>query len=158
MDRLRRHGAILAGAFRLPLASLKAESRRVKRRYGIRDGDGNIKIRLRSIRRGELLKYSSLVDTLCHELAHLKHFNHGRRFWVFYERIRNYAQRRGIYRPGPERPITARVIEAPSPVWPLRSSVPPRSISPSDPESGSPPARNAARATPEPTQLELFPQ
>jgi hypothetical protein len=43
-----------------------------------------------------------MVDTLCHELAHLRHFNHGQRFWQLYRRILAYARRQGIYRPGPE--------------------------------------------------------
>jgi hypothetical protein len=164
MERLRRHGAILAESFHLPLRSLKPESPRVKRRYGICDEDGNIKIRLRSVRTGELLKYSSLVDTLCHELAHLKHFDHGRRFWAFYERIRNYALRRGIYRPGPERPISASVI---APVPPsLRPSISDaarrtatgeRRRRPISGPPGSTPPADHREPAPQPAQLELFP-
>jgi hypothetical protein len=42
------------------------------------------------------------VNTLCHELAHLRHFNHGPRFRAFYFAILEYARSQGIYRPGPE--------------------------------------------------------
>ena len=102
IERLRRHGELLARAFELPLRSIEPEGERVKRRYGICFADGSIRIRLHQVRGSDVLKYSVMVDTLCHELAHLRHFNHGRRFWQFYRRILAYAARQGIYRPGPE--------------------------------------------------------
>ena len=102
LHRLRRHAEVLAGAFDLPLGAIDAESERVRSRYGICYADGRIKIRLHRLRDSDLLKYSVMVDTLCHELAHLRHFDHGRRFWRLYRRIREYAQRHGIYKPGPE--------------------------------------------------------
>jgi hypothetical protein len=98
---LRRDAAVLAGHFRLPLRDLRAEQPRVKRRYGICYADGTIRIRLRHATTGQLLKYSSLVDTLCHELAHLRHFDHGPRFRSFYQRILAHARRADIYRPAP---------------------------------------------------------
>jgi hypothetical protein len=106
LERLRRHASMLARAFDLPLRSVDAESPRVRRRYGICFADGRIKIRLHQLRTPELLKYSVMVDTLCHELAHLQHLNHGQRFWRLYRRILAYARRHGIYRPGPE-PVLA---------------------------------------------------
>ncbi|HKC50276.1 MAG TPA: M48 family metallopeptidase [Myxococcota bacterium] len=102
LERLRRHALLLARAFDLPLRSVDAESARVRRRYGICFADGRIRIRLHQLRAPELLKYSVMVDTLCHELAHLRHLNHGERFWRLYRRILAYARRQGIYRPGPE--------------------------------------------------------
>lgn len=97
---LRRHALRLAHSFDLPLRALHAESPRVRRRYGVCYADGTVKIRLRNLRSGELLRESSLVDTLCHELAHLRHFDHGERFERLYRRILEYARRQGIYRPG----------------------------------------------------------
>jgi Protein of unknown function DUF45 len=135
IDRLRRHAAQLASAFDLPLHSIEPESERVTRRYGICFADGRIRIRLHQLRSNDVLKYSVMVDTLCHELAHLRHFNHGRRFWQFYRRILAYAARQGIYRPGPEAPL--------APATPFRSL--PASI-----QSAAP------RPRPTPAQLDLF--
>ena len=107
IERLRRHASLLAGAFELPLRSIEPESERVRRRYGICYADGRIRVRLHQLRSTDVLKYSVMVDTLCHELAHLRHFNHGRQFWQFYRRILAYARRQGIYRPGPEPALVA---------------------------------------------------
>jgi len=108
LERLRKHAVTLARAFDLPLRSVDAEGPRVRRRLGICFADGSIRIRLHQVRTPELLKYSVMVDTLCHELAHLRHLNHGQRFWRLYRRILAYAKRQGIYRPGPE-PTSPRV-------------------------------------------------
>ena len=103
LRRLRRDAALLARAHDLPLRSLHAERANVKRRYGVCYDDGSVRIRLRHVRTGELLKYSSLVDTLCHELAHLRYFDHGPRFEQLYRRILGWARKQGIYRPDPRR-------------------------------------------------------
>lgn len=132
IERLRRHAALLAEAFELPLRSIEPESARVRSRYGICYADGRIQIRVHQLRSADVLKYSVMVDTLCHELAHLRHFNHGRRFWAFYRRIRAYASRQGIYRPGAETGVAAPI--------PFRASQPPAE-----------PRRSLA-------QLELFPR
>ncbi len=101
LQRLRRDAALLARAHRLPVRSLEPEHANVKRRYGVCYDDGSIRIRLRHLRTGSLLKYSSLIDTLCHELAHLRHFDHGPHFEALYGNILAYARRTGIYQPGP---------------------------------------------------------
>ena len=140
---LRRHAQRLSTTFELPIRALQAEGPRVKRRYGVCYSDGTIKIRLRSVRDGELLRESSLVDTLCHELAHLRHFNHGPHFQRLYRRILEYARRHGIYRPG--QPSRWRLPEAelrPEPVLLRRP-----------PPLQPPPAVVVRRI---PIQLELF--
>ena len=108
MDQLNADAQRIALRFGLRYKEIAAERAGVKRRYGICYADGRIRIRLHSLRSVDLLKYSAMVDTLCHELAHLRHFNHGKRFWALYRRILAYARRHGIYRPGPEpaQPIT----------------------------------------------------
>jgi Protein of unknown function DUF45 len=97
MEGLARDAERLARRF-----GLEAERPQVKRRYGVCFADGTIRIRLHHARLRRPLKYSSLVNTLCHELAHLRHFNHGPRFKAFYLAILEYARSQGIYRPGPE--------------------------------------------------------
>ena len=81
--------------------TIEPERPHVRRRLGVCYADGTIRIRLFHARTGRPLKYSSLVDTLCHELAHLRHFNHGRRFQALYRRILEHARRAQIYNPGP---------------------------------------------------------
>jgi predicted metal-dependent hydrolase len=98
--RLNRDAAVIATRFGLRYRSIEAEAANVKRRYGICYSDGTIRIRLRHASTGRPLKYSSLISTLCHELAHLEYFNHGYDFQNFYAVILEYAREQGIYRPG----------------------------------------------------------
>ena len=104
VERLNRDAALIAARFGLAYHSIEAERPRVRRRYGVCYADGRIRIRLRHNATGAPLKYSSLVNTLCHELAHLKHFNHGERFKAFYLRLLEYARREGIYQPSQRAP------------------------------------------------------
>ncbi len=97
--RLNRDAAFIAEHFGLRYRSIEAERANVKNRYGICYSDGTIKIRLRHVGTGQPLKYSSLVSTLCHELAHLRHFHHGPSFRSFYAELLGFARECGIYRP-----------------------------------------------------------
>ena len=139
--RLERDAARIAHAFSLRYRAIEPERPQVRRRLGVCYRDGTIRIRLFHATTGQALKYSSLVDTLCHELAHLRHFNHGRRFQAFYRRILEYARREAIYQPGPDqatRDETVRhLVAAPRP--PTRTK-----------------AAAAAAARPLPQQLVLF--
>lgn len=103
MERLRQMALALAAHFGLRFASIEAERHGVVAHYGICYANGVIRIRLRHAATGKLLKESSLVDTLCHELAHLRHFDHSPRFKRFYLKVLDEARRRGWYRPGPRR-------------------------------------------------------
>jgi predicted metal-dependent hydrolase len=102
MLRLEADAALIARRFGLRYRSLEAERANVRSHYGICYSDGRICIRLQHAKTRRPLKYSSLVNTLCHELAHLRHFNHGPRFKAFYLSLLEYARREGIYRPGPD--------------------------------------------------------
>ena len=102
--QLNRDAVVIAARFGLRYRAIEAERPRVKRRYGVCYADGTIRIRLRHSATGKPLKYSSLVNTLCHELAHLRHFNHGVRFQRFYREILEYARTIRLYQPGREPP------------------------------------------------------
>ena len=110
LARLRTMAAALAAHFTLRYSAVDAEAEGVVQHYGICYADGRIRIRLRHATTGRLLKESSLVDTLCHELAHLKHFDHSLRFRRFHEKVLLEARRRGWYKP---RPTPAPPREAP---------------------------------------------
>jgi hypothetical protein len=99
LSRLNRDAERIAVAFGLRYRAIEAERANVTRRYGVCYSDGTIRIRLRHARTGRPLKYSSLVSTLCHELAHLRHFHHGPSFRRYYAVILEWARREGIYRP-----------------------------------------------------------
>ena len=101
MKRLRAMADDLAPLFKLRYRSIEAERKGVTDHYGICYEDGEIRIRLRHARSGRLLKESSLVDTLCHELAHLRHLDHSDRFKRLYWKILNKARDFGYYKPGP---------------------------------------------------------
>ncbi len=100
MQRLRRDAERIAARFELRYRTIEAERPDVNGHYGVCYSDGTIRIRLRHATTGRSLKYSSLVSTLCHELAHLRHFDHGLRFQAFYQKILDWARAEGIYRPG----------------------------------------------------------
>ncbi len=113
IERLNLDAERLARPFGLRYRSITAERAGVRSRYGVCYADGAIKIRLRHATTGRALKYSSLVNTLCHELAHLRHFNHGLRFKAFYFEILDHARALGIYRPGGP-PAQAPIRSAPA--------------------------------------------
>ena len=100
MAQLRADAARIAGEFRLRFRAIESERPGVNGHYGLCTSDGLIRIRLRHATTGRPLKYSSLVNTLCHELAHLKHFNHGPLFQAFNQKLLEWARREGIYQPG----------------------------------------------------------
>jgi len=100
MKRLRRDAARIAAEFELRYRSVESERPNVRSRYGVCFSDGTIRIRLWHVTTRKPLKYSSLIATLCHELAHLRHFDHGLRFRAFNQRILDWARVEGIYRPG----------------------------------------------------------
>ena len=110
IERLNRDGARLASRFGLTYRAIVAERPSVRGHFGICYEDGLIKIRLQHATRGTALKYSSLVNTLCHELAHLRYFDHDEGFQGIYAELLGWARRRAIYRPT-RRPTAVPEIE-----------------------------------------------
>ena len=100
LKRLRGDARRIADHFRLEYRQIQADNPRARSRYGLCFEDGLIKIRLNHIRTRRPLKYSSLIATLCHELAHLKHFDHSPDFHKFFLTVLGWARRQRIYLPG----------------------------------------------------------
>ena len=125
MACLNRDAAVIAARFGLRYRAIEPERPRVKRRYGVCYRDGTIRIRLAHVVTGKPLRYSSLVATLCHELAHLRHFDHGPRFRSFNQRVLEWARQAGIYRPRVDRET--------------RNQLPARQIAPRAPRSAEVP-------------------
>jgi predicted metal-dependent hydrolase len=122
MERLNRDASAIALRFRLRYRVIEPEPPRVRRRYGVCYADGTIRIRLSHAKTGEPLRYSSLVATLCHELAHLRHFDHGPRFRVLNQALLAWARSRGIYRP---RSASPPAVREPAPRQPVPRTQPP---------------------------------
>jgi hypothetical protein len=129
MARLNRDATLIAAHFGLRYRVIEPESPRVRRRYGVCYRDGTIRIRLAHVVTGRPLRYSSLVATLCHELAHLRHFDHGARFRGLEQRIREWARGAGLYRPNTEREASTRAPAPPPRLAPRPAPAqPPRQL------------------------------
>ena len=148
MRHLRRDARRIAEHFGLTYQAIEAEDTRVKRRYGSFDSNGVLRIRLTHAKTGKPLKYSSMIDTLCHELAHVKYFHHGPRFKALYERILEWARREAIYQPTPRGTAPAQRPQVPERVAAAPRQAGPR---PGAPRRGAPLVKR-----PEPEQLGLF--
>lgn len=99
MTQLRDDAQRIAARFRLPKYELDADRAEARERYGLCYSDGRIRVRLVHVRTGRMLKYSALIDTVVHELAHLRHMNHGPRWEALYRRMLAWARAEGIYEP-----------------------------------------------------------
>jgi predicted metal-dependent hydrolase len=107
VERLRADAARVAAQFKLPPYELDADRPDAHDRYGVCFDDGRIRVRLIHARTGRPLRYSALIDTVVHELAHLRHMNHGPRWEALYEQMLAWCRRQGIYAPQPRRSAPA---------------------------------------------------
>jgi len=83
----------------LPPYQLDADQPDALDRYGICFDDGRILVRLIHARTGRPLRYSALIDTVVHELAHLRYMDHGPRWEALYDRMLAWCRRERIYAP-----------------------------------------------------------
>ncbi len=115
VERLRADAARVAAQFKLPPYELDADRPDAHDRYGLCFSDGRIRVRLIHARTGRPLRYSALIDTVVHELAHLRHLNHGPRWEALYERMLAWCRSEGIYTPQARREPTSAPDQSPSP-------------------------------------------
>jgi hypothetical protein len=101
MQRLRDDAIRVARVFKLPEFDLDADRADARDRYGLCFSDGRIRIRLVNVRTGHTLKYSAMIDTVVHELAHLRYMDHGPRWEALYRRMLEWCRIQGIYEPRP---------------------------------------------------------
>ena len=47
----------------------------------------------------KLRKHSAIIKTMIHELAHIRHMNHGQKFWELNDELMKEAREKGIYQP-----------------------------------------------------------
>ena len=121
IEQLRADARRIAEHFELPDFELDADRPDARSRYGQCDSEGGIRVRLVNVRTGRDLKYSALIDTVVHELAHLRHFDHGPRWEALYRRMLEWSRAQGIYQPRPVAPPSE-----PSPAPPVRPPEPPQ--------------------------------
>jgi hypothetical protein len=112
VERLRSDAMRVAKVFKLPGFELDADRADARDRYGLCFSDGRIRVRLVHVRTGHSLKYSALIDTVVHELAHLRYMDHGPRWESLYRRMLEWCRKQGIYEP---RPVTIPREERPRP-------------------------------------------
>lgn len=111
VGRLRADAARVAGQFNLPPYELDADRSDAHDRYGVCFADGRIRVRLIHARTGRPLRYSALIDTVVHELAHLRHMNHGPRWESLYEKMLAWCRTQGIYAPQHRRELPTQPVQ-----------------------------------------------
>jgi hypothetical protein len=99
IGRLRQDASRIATRFDLPQFNLDADRAEAADRYGLCWEDGRIRVRLVNVRTGRPLKYSALIDTVVHELAHLRYLDHGPKWELLYHRMLEWCRREGLYAP-----------------------------------------------------------
>jgi len=91
LGRLRRKARRLAADFRLKRHRIEQADPRTSL-AGSCSSEGEILIRLHRLNTRRRLSHRWLLDTLCHELAHLRHMDHGRKFRQLHREILDRAR------------------------------------------------------------------
>lgn len=99
LAKIKKDAKRIAKRFKLKYLSLDKEHPLVTSRYGSCDENRKIRLRLNNLSNGSFLTYPVLIHTLCHEMAHLKHMNHGKEFKHLNQKILSWAKSKGIYKP-----------------------------------------------------------
>jgi predicted metal-dependent hydrolase len=84
-----------AAEFQLPLKEVKLVSHK-ENFYGDCNKEGRIRIQVRRKGVGPLLAYQ-IVDTMAHELAHLRHLNHSWKWFFLYAAILHRMSHGNVY-------------------------------------------------------------
>jgi predicted metal-dependent hydrolase len=99
LARIRRDARRIARHFKLRYLDITTEPPEIRDRFGSCDSDRVIRLRLYKLRDGRFFRYWNLVNTLCHEMAHLRYMDHGRNFKQLNRQILAWARVRRIYVP-----------------------------------------------------------
>ncbi len=99
LAKIRKDARRISRAFKLKYLEITTELPDARDRFGSCDEDKVIRIRLTKLRDGKFMKYWNLVNTLCHEMAHLRHMDHGKDFKRLNRDILAWARERQIYIP-----------------------------------------------------------
>lgn len=99
LAKIRRDARRISKRFKLKYLDVTTEPPDVRDRFGSCDEDKIIRIRLYRLRDGKFFKYWNLINTLCHELAHLRHMNHRKDFKELNKTILTWARAQRIYVP-----------------------------------------------------------
>ena len=99
LARIRRDAKRISKRFKLRYLDVTTEPPDVRDRYGSCDGERVIRIRLHKLKDGRFMKYWNLINTLCHEMAHLRHMDHSKHFKELNQQILAWARTTRIYDP-----------------------------------------------------------
>lgn len=62
-----------------------------KNSFGYCSTDGHIRIAIRNPNTGKPVKWETVINTVCHELAHMTYQHHKRSWYILYRKYFNYV-------------------------------------------------------------------
>lgn len=92
LDELKTYARLIAKKYDLKFKKIKLIN--VSKRYeGWCTADGYIGIAVIDPDVDEYFDHDRIIDTLCHEMAHLKHHNHGDNWKALFKQILRYCRK-----------------------------------------------------------------